>query len=125
MEVVSAAIALVVPYLARAGGAVADEGLRTLWAAMTARAEDAADDAARGALAGLHDNPNDPARKAAATDAVTTLVASDPQFRTELTEIVKRMADRTPNVTMSTSVSDNARVEKLVNIQSAGDVTIS
>ena len=38
---------------------------------------------------------------------------------------MKRLADRTPDVTMSTSVSDNARVEKLVNIQSAGDVTIS
>jgi hypothetical protein len=125
MEVVAAAIGLVIPYLARAGGAVADEGLRTLWAAMTARAEDAADDAARGALAGLHADPNDPARKDAATQAVTTLAAGDPAFRAELTEIVKRLADRTPDVTMSTTVSGNARVDKLTNIQSAGNVTIS
>lgn len=125
MEVVSAAIGLVIPYLARAGGAVADEGLRALWQTMTARAEDAADDAAQGALTRLRADPEDPARKAAATQAVTTLAASDPAFQSELTEIVKRVADRTPDVTMSTTVSDNARVDKLVNIQSAGDVTIS
>jgi hypothetical protein len=124
MEIVSTAFGFLIPYLAHAGSDAADEGLRRLWSSMTARAEASSDDAARTALARLRDDPADPHHRAAAIDAVASLAARDAAFLAELRSLVESVKAERTDVAISTTVSDHARIEKQVNIGTAGDVTI-
>jgi len=131
MEVVSAAIALVVPYLAGAAGAAgsaagraADEGVRRLWSSMMRNAEREVDGRASSALRRLRQNPADSATQAAAVDAVQSLAASDPQFLDSLRTMVREADSARHNITMTTNLSGDAQIGKQINIGSPGDVTI-
>lgn len=131
MEVVSAAIALIVPYLAGAAGAAggaagraADEGVRRLWRSMIQNAEREVDGGASSALRRLRQNPTDSATQAAAVDAVRALAAGDPQFLDSLRAMVREAGPVGHDITMTTNLSGDARIGKQINIGSAGDVTI-
>lgn len=131
MEVVSAAIALIVPYLAGAAGAAggaagraADEGVRRLWRSMIQNAEREVDGRASSALRRLRQNPTDSATQAAAVDAVRALAAGDPQFLDSLRAMVREAGPVGHDITMTTNLSGDARIGKQINIGSAGDVTI-
>jgi hypothetical protein len=131
VEVVSAAIALIVPYLAGAAGAAggaagraADEGVRRLWRSMMQNAEREVDGRASSALRRLRQNPTDSATQAAAVDAVRALAAGDPQFLDSLRAMVREAGPVGHDITMTTNLSGDARIGKQINIGSAGDVTI-
>jgi hypothetical protein len=131
MEVVSAAIALAVPYLAGAAGAAgnaagraADEGVRRLWRSMMHNAEREDDGRASSALRRLRQNPTDPATQTAAIEALQSLAASDPQFLEGLRAMVREADSAGHNITMTTNLGGDARIGKQINIGSAGDVTI-
>jgi len=131
VEVVSAAIALIVPYLAGAAGAAggaagraADEGVRRLWRSMIQNAEREVDGRASSALRRLRQNPTDSATQAAAVDAVRALAAGDPQFLDSLRAMVREAGPVGHDITMTTNLSGDARIGKQINIGSAGDVTI-
>ena len=131
MEVVSAAIALIVPYLAGAAGAAggaagraADEGVRRLWRSMIQNAEREVDGRASSALRRLRQNPTDSATQAAAVDALRALAAGDPQFLDSLRAMVREAGPVGHDITMTTNLSGDARIGKQINIGSAGDVTI-
>jgi hypothetical protein len=131
MEVVSAAIALVVPFLASAAGAAGnaagratDEGVRRLWRSMMRNAEREDDGGASSALRRLRENPTDPATQAAAVEALRSLAASDPQFLEGLRTMVTEADSAGHNIAMTTNLSGDAQIGKQINIGSAGDVTI-
>ena len=131
MEVVAAAIALVVPYLAGAAGAAgdaagraADDGVRRLWHSMMHSAERQGGDGAGSALRRLRQNPTDPATQTAAVAAMQSLAAGDPQFLEALRAMVREADSPGHNVTMTTNLSGDAHIGKQINIGSTGDVRI-
>jgi hypothetical protein len=130
MDPVSAAVALLAPYLARAGEAAATKageaavsGAKALLVMIRRRFSRDGDHYAQQTLARLEEKPEDQARQAALQGVLAEKAKEDPSFATELEQIVKQTTFDQPVAQFLTQVY-GGKVGKIVNIGAAETVNI-
>jgi hypothetical protein len=131
LELAAAVVALLSPYLARAGGALAERAgqgvavaVSDLYRLVRRRFDDDPDAAARRALRDLEDQPGDEERQAALVDVLAAKVAAHSEFATELAELVRGVTDGRPVGHFLTQVY-GGEVGKIVNINEADHIVIN
>ena len=130
MDIASAAIALLAPYLAKAGksfaskvGEAAFEGTKALLAAIRGKFKADEDPYAEMTIERLEQLPEDSGRQAALASVVAEKAAQDPAFADEIKRLVEGATGGRPVGAFLTQVY-GGEVGKIVNIQNAGIVNI-
>jgi len=118
-----AAAAMLAPYLAKAGEAVAQKAGEGAWKAaehLYQKIHDKfvkdQDDYATKALQRLEEQPTNQVRQNALAEILTEKTQADPAFGQELKQIVQGAAQTQGMVQFLTSVHDNAQVGKIISI---------
>lgn len=130
MEVAAAAVAVLIPYLSQAGGAIAEQagqaavaGMKDLYAAVRRKFDADPDVAARSTLRELEEQPEDEARQAALIRVLVEKAAADPSFAEELSALMQGVTQgRTVNQFLTQVYGGN--VGKVINIGEAKQVDI-
>jgi len=130
MDPASAAVALLAPYLAKAGEAAASKageaavaGAKALLEMIRRRFGGEGDQYARQTLERLEDKPEDRGRQAALEGVLAEKAEQDGSFRTELERLVQQTTFDRPVAEFLTEVY-GGEVGKIVNIGAAGTVHI-
>ena len=119
----TAAVALLAPYLAKAGEEIAQKAGDAVWKmaeslyqAVHRKFSADKDTYAQKTLQRLEEQPTNEARQAALADVLNEKVNSDPSFAQELKQLVQNTTQTQGINQFLTQVYDNARVNKIVNI---------
>ncbi len=122
-----AAVAMIAPYLAKAGEAAASKAGEAVWQAaeslyhkIHAKFSHEHDIYAEQTLQRLEDQPTNEERQAALADVLTDKLQADPSFAQELQQAVQGAAQTQGTDQFLTSVHDNAQVDKIINIGQLG-----
>ncbi len=126
-EIVASAVALLTPYLAKAGESAAQEAgkaglgkLQELYKAICQKFNKDKDDHARQTLQDLEAEPTDEDCQAALRRILKKKAEADPSFAEALADLVNDTTQGEPVSKFVTQVFGHARVGKLVNIDEVG-----
>ena len=131
-QIATAAVALLGPYLAKAGEAAAKKVGEAAWEKMEALSQairrkfeaDKKNAKAQETLQRFEEQPTDEDRQAALANVLAEKAQADPAFAEELARLVQfTTGDQTVGQFL-TQVYDQAQVDKIINIGQAGVVRI-
>jgi hypothetical protein len=130
-QIVTAAAALLGPYLAKAGEAVAKKIGEAVWdkvanlhQAIRRKFSKDKDEYAQKTLQRLEEQPTNEGRQAALADVLEEKAQTDPAFAQELAQLVRTTAEDKHVSQFLTQVYDQAQVDKIINIGQVGVVNI-
>lgn len=124
---ITAAVALLAPYLGKAGEEIAQKAgdatwkmIGSLYQVIKHKFTRDQDTFAQQSLQRLEEQPNNEARQAALADILNEKAQSDPGFAQELKQLVQNTTQTQGINQFLTQVYDNAKVDKIVNIGQLG-----
>lgn len=131
VQIATAAVALLAPYLIKAGesaagkvGEKALEKVEALYQAIRRRFAADKNDYAEKTLQRMEEQPTSEGCQAALADILAEKAQNDPGFAQELMQLVQSATQDKTVVQILTQVYGNARVGKIINIGNAGVVNI-
>jgi hypothetical protein len=122
--IAQSAVTLLTPYLAKAGEVVVNRVGEAIYQVITRRFGEKRDDYAQKTLERLEEKPTDEGRQEAMATVITQSAQADPSFAEELAKLVKNASQDTTVAKFLTQVSGQATVDKIINIDRAGEVKI-
>jgi hypothetical protein len=129
-QIATVAVALLVPYLAKAteglaskAGEVAWDKVVALYKAVCRKLSADKDEKAQQTLRRMEEQPADEERQTALMNVLTEKARTDPVFKQELAQLVQ-VATQEETIAFLTQVYDRGRVDKIINISQADVVNI-